>query len=44
MLAWWRNQGRQAIEQFERREHQGVAAARARLDALVVQVLGIDFT
>jgi len=31
------------IEQFERGEYQADAAARARLDALVDEVLGIDF-
>ena len=34
----------QAIEQFKRGEHQRDAAARARLDALIDEVLRIDFT
>ena len=39
-----RDQGRQTLDQFERGQHQADAAARARLDALIDQVLGIDFT
>jgi len=37
------NQGRQAIEQFKRGQHQCDATTRARLDALIDQMLGIDF-
>jgi len=32
------------LDQFERGQHQADAAARSRLDALIDQVLGIDFT
>jgi hypothetical protein len=44
MPARWRNQGRQSLDQFEWGQHQADAAARSRLDALIDQVLGIDFT
>ena len=44
MPAWRRDQGRQTLDQFEWGQHQADAAARSRLDALIDQVLGIDFT
>jgi hypothetical protein len=44
MPARWRNQGRQSLDQFEWGQHQADAAAHSRLDALIDQVLGIDFT
>jgi hypothetical protein len=44
MSAWRRNQRRQTLDQFEGREHEADAAAGTRLDALVDQVFGVDFT
>ena len=44
MPAWRRNQGRQAVDQFEGCQHQADAAARPRLDALIDQVFGVYFT
>ncbi len=44
MSARRRNQRRQTLEPFERREHQADAAAGTRLDALIDQVFGVDFT
>jgi len=44
MSARRRNQRRQTLDQFERCEHQADAAAGTRLDALVDQVFGVDFT
>jgi hypothetical protein len=44
MTARRRNQRRQTLDQFERCEHQADAAAGTRLDALVDQVFGVDFT
>jgi hypothetical protein len=42
MPARRRYQGRQAVDQFEWRQQHADTAARARLDALVEPVLGID--
>jgi hypothetical protein len=39
-----RNQRRQTLDQLERRQHQAVAAAGTQLDALIDQVVGVDFT
>lgn len=39
-----RNQCRQTLDQFVRREQQSDAAAGTRLDALIDQVFGVDFT
>ena len=38
------NQRRQTLDQFERRQHQADATAGTRLDALIDQVFGVDFT
>ena len=43
MPARQRNQRRQTVDQFERREHYADVATGARPDALVDRVLGIDF-
>ena len=43
MPARRRNQRGEAVEQFQRRQHQADAAAGTGLDALVDQMLGIDF-
>lgn len=44
MPAWWWDQGGQTLDQFEWGQHQAGAAAPSRLDALIDQVLDIDFT
>jgi hypothetical protein len=44
MPAWRRDQGHQAVDQFERGGQQAEAGAWARLAALVDQALRIDFS
>ena len=44
MSARRRNQRRQTVDPFERREHQADAAAVTWFDALIDQVFGVDFT
>ncbi|EXI65067.1 MAG: hypothetical protein AW08_03520 [Candidatus Accumulibacter adjunctus] len=44
MSARWRNQRRQALDQFERRQHRSDAAAAACFDAFMDQMVGVDFT
>ena len=39
-----RNHGRQAVDQFERRQHQADATTRPRFDAFVDQMFGVDFS
>jgi hypothetical protein len=44
MPARRRNQGREALHQFERCEHQADAAARTWFDVFMGQVFGVNFT